>query len=73
MITLIHEIIQPQVKNSYRELKADVVLFLIPVSIIMFRKSPSNNGQQDDQIPIIVNESIEDDILSSEQHVTEGK
>ena len=36
----------------------------------MFRKSPSNN---DDRTPIIVNESIEDEVISSEQHVTGGK
>ena len=36
---------------------------------IMFRSSPSNRERQEDQVPILVNESIEDDILSSEQHV----
>ena len=49
------------------------VSVLIPVKLIMFRKSPSNHGRQDDQVPIIANESIEDDILSSEQHVADGK
>ena len=36
----------------------------------MFRKSPSNDAKQDDQIPIIINESLETDILNSEQHVS---
>ena len=36
----------------------------------MFRKSPSNDAKQDDQIPIIINESLENDILNSEQHVS---
>ena len=36
----------------------------------MFRKSPSNDEKQDDQIPIITNESLENDILNSEQHVS---
>ena len=39
----------------------------------MFRKSPSNNEKEDDLTPIIANESIENDIVSSDQHVTEGK
>ena len=39
----------------------------------MFRKSPSNNDKEEDQTPIIANESIENDIVYSDQHVTEGK
>ena len=39
----------------------------------MFRKSPSNSEKQDDQVPIIVNESLEHDIQASDQHVAEGK
>ena len=39
----------------------------------MFRKSPSNKENEDDLTPIIANESIENDIVSSDQHVAEGK
>ena len=39
----------------------------------MFRKSPSNNEKEEDLTPIIANESIENDIVSSDQHVAEGK
>ena len=39
----------------------------------MFRKSPSNKEKEDDLTPIIANESIENDIVSSDQHVAEGK
>ena len=40
----------------------------------MYRNSPPKFGsfKRDDQIPIIVNESIEDDVLAYEQHATEG-
>ena len=43
------------------------------IAKIMFRKSPSNSEKQDDQVPIIVNESLEHDIQASDQHVAEGK
>ena len=39
----------------------------------MFRKSPSNNDKGDDLTPIIANESLEHDIVSSDQHVADGK
>ena len=39
----------------------------------MFRKSPSNSEKQDDEIPIIVNESLEHEVQQSDQHVVDGK
>ena len=39
----------------------------------MFRKSPSNSDRQDDQVPIIANDSLENEVQNSDQHVSEGK
>ena len=39
----------------------------------MFRKSPSNSNKHDDQVPIIANDSLENDVQNSDQHVSDGK
>ena len=41
-------------------------------TIKQLAKSPSISTRQDDQVPIIVNDSLENEIQNSDQHVSEG-
>ena len=41
-------------------------------TIKQLAKSPSISTRQDDQVPIIANDSLENEIQNSDQHVSEG-